>query len=83
MNINLNSNTMKTMKYRSVFGTLCVAALSVFLFTACEKESDSVNGSPTKADRLSKFKSLVFSGSGTGGATSSTSGSGTNRSWRG
>lgn len=67
---------MKTMKYRSVFGTLCAAALSVFLFTACEKESDGISGSTNK-DRLEKFKRLQFTGSGAETSTSSTGGSGT------
>jgi hypothetical protein len=64
---------MKTLKYRSAIATITVAALSVFLFTACEKESDSPNAG--NADRLSKFKRLTFS---TGSATATTnSGSGT------
>ncbi|MEX2379352.1 MAG: hypothetical protein WD530_01305 [Vicingaceae bacterium] len=50
---------MKTLKYRSVLGALATAALSVFLFTACEKESDGYN-TPQKPDRLSKFKSLTY-----------------------
>jgi hypothetical protein len=63
---------MKTLKYRSVLGVLTTAALSVFLFTACEKESDNT---PTKPDRLSKFKSLVYSGGSA--STTANSGSGT------
>lgn len=66
---------MKTMKYRSVFGVLCTAALSVFLFTSCEKESDSMGGGST-GDRLEKFKRLEFTGSGGGATGSSTSSSG-------
>ncbi|MEQ8625035.1 MAG: hypothetical protein RJQ00_11120 [Vicingaceae bacterium] len=66
---------MKTMKYRSVFSVLCTAALSVFLFTSCEKESDNVGGSGD-GDRLEKFKRLEFTGSGGGATGSSTSSSG-------
>lgn len=65
---------MKTLKYRSIFGALATAALSVFLFTACEKESDGY-GTPQKPDRLSKFKRLVFTGSSS--TTTTNSGSGT------
>lgn len=65
---------MKTLKYRSVFGIMTTVALSVFLFTACEKESDEY-GTPQKTDRLSKFKRLTFSGSTA--TTTSNSGSGT------
>lgn len=65
---------MKNLKYRSIFGALATAALSVFLFTACEKESDGY-GTPQKPDRLSKFKSLTFSGGSA--STTTNSGSGT------
>jgi|SRR5690554_468011 len=58
---------MKTLKYRSIVGALGVAVLSVFLFTACEKESEGI---PKKPDRLSKFKALTFTGE-TASATSS------------
>lgn len=63
---------MKTMKYRSIFAAFTAVALSVFLFTSCEKESD---GEAERGNRLEKFKRLQFS---TGSASSSTnSGSGT------
>jgi len=63
---------MKTMKYRSIFAAFTAVALSVFLFTSCEKESD---GEAEKSNRIEKFKRLQFS---TGSASSSTnSGSGT------
>tara|TARA_B100000965_G_C19590878_1_gene757921 strand:- start:484 stop:1314 length:831 start_codon:yes stop_codon:yes gene_type:complete len=63
---------MKTLKYRSAFASIAVAALSVFLFTACEKDTDSPV-QEKESDRLAKFSRLVFSG-----ATSATeSGGGT------
>lgn len=65
---------MKTLKYRSVLGALATAVLSVFLFTACEKESDGYS-TPQKPDRLSKFKSLTYTGSNS--TTTSNTGSGT------
>ncbi len=66
---------MKTMKYRSIFATLTAVALSVFLFTSCEKESDDGIGTSNIGDRFEKYKRLQFS---TGSATSSTNnGSGT------
>lgn len=65
---------MKNLKYRSIFGALATAALSVFLFTACEKESDGY-GTPQKPDRLSKFKALTYTGSNS--TTTSNTGSGT------
>lgn len=63
---------MKNLKYRSVLGAIATVTLSVFLFTSCEKESE---GTPTKPDRLSKFKSLVYSGGSA--STTANSGSGT------
>lgn len=63
---------MKNLKYRSVLGAIATVTLSVFLFTSCEKESE---GTPTKPDRLSKFKSLVYSGGSA--STTVNSGSGT------
>lgn len=70
---------MKTMKYRSVFSTICAVTLSVFLFTACEKESDNIGS--VEGDRLEKFKRLKFtanepSGSNTSGTGKFVSGGG-------
>lgn len=62
---------MKTLKYRSAFAGLMVATLSVFLFTACEKESDG-EPIPPKS-RLEKFLRLTFSSGSTSTSTSSTS----------
>ena len=59
------------MKYRSAFAGICVAALSVFLFTACEKDSDG--DGPAKPDRISKFERLTFSSGSSSTSTSSTS----------
>ncbi|MAY83926.1 MAG: hypothetical protein CMP59_07315 [Flavobacteriales bacterium] len=56
------------------------ATLSVFLFTACEKESDSPTpNSPSKASKFDKFKSLAFSdANGSGPSSSGVSGSNIN-----
>lgn len=51
---------MKTLKYRSVFSTLCVAMLSVFLFTSCEKESEAGPSEGDNVDRFEKFRRLSF-----------------------
>lgn len=66
---------MKTLKYRSILASTMVAALSVFLFTSCEKESDNLAAAPEDGNRLEKFARLQFSGAA-GGSTSN-SGSGT------
>lgn len=64
---------MKTMKYRSIFAAFTAVALSVFLFTSCEKESGDAE--IYKPNRLEKFKRLKFtSGSA---STSTNSGTGT------
>jgi hypothetical protein len=65
---------MKRMKYRSVFA---LAGLSVFLFTACEKETDNpiIGKEKQEYDVLEKFKRITFT---SGSSTSSTnSGTGT------
>ena len=63
---------MKTLKYRSAFAGLMVAALSVFLFTACEKDSDG--GEPaSKPSVVDKFQRLTFNSGSTSTSTSSTS----------
>lgn len=63
---------MKTMKYRSVVSALGLAILSVFLFTSCEKESEGI---PKKVDRISKFKSLTFTGESASTTTTASTGS--------
>ena len=63
---------MKTMKYRSILATITAVALSVFLFTSCEKESD--NPGSSNGDRLEKFKRLQFSTASTSSTTNSGSG---------
>lgn len=63
---------MKTLKYRSAFAGIMVAALSVFLFTACEKESDSP--AAPQNSKLEKFKRLTFSGGNSTSTTSTSSG---------
>lgn len=64
---------MKTMKYRSIFAGLTVVAMSVFLFTACEKDTDNDIASAPEGDKLEKFSRLTFSGT----TSSTNSGSGT------
>ncbi len=64
---------MKTLKYRSIFTGLTAVAMSVFLFTACEKDTDSPSDSASQGDRLEKFSRLTFSGT----SSSTNSGSGT------
>lgn len=63
---------MKTLKYRSAFAGLMVAALSVFLFTACEKDSDG-DAPASKPSVLEKFQRLTFNSGSTSTSTSSTS----------
>lgn len=63
---------MKVLKYRSALAGVCVAALSVFLFTACEKESDAT-GIDEPVSKFEKFKRLTFSSGSTSTSTSSTS----------
>ena len=61
---------MKTLKYRSIISGFTAVALSVFLFTACEKESD--NGMEiANGDKFEKFSRLTFN------ETSSNANSGT------
>lgn len=62
---------MKTLKYRSAFVGIFAATLSVFLFTACEKDTD--NYGVQNESRLEKFKRLTFSSGSTSSSTSSTS----------
>jgi hypothetical protein len=62
---------MKTLKYRSAFVGIFAATLSVFLFTACEKDTD--NYGVQNENRLEKFKRLTFSSGSTSSSTSSTS----------
>jgi len=67
---------MKTLKYRSAFVGIMAATLSVFLFTACEKESDSEPAQ--ERSRIEKFSRLSFtteSSSGSGGSYTGNNGS--------
>lgn len=64
---------MKTLKYRSIFTGITAVAMSVFLFTACEKDTDAELVSAPQGDRLEKFSRLTFSGT----TSSTNSGSGT------
>jgi len=67
---------MKTLKYRSAFVGLMAATLSVFLFTACEKDTDGPTETPTKASKFDKFKRLSFSSPDNSGPSTTSSSSG-------